>query len=174
MPTSCGPNNLQTFPFYLFLIQSIDEKLIFSHLLADVPTRPKAGKRTRPGKSGGLFLDTHRHFSPPRHHRQDICRRLRQVSAEKNNLENKRFGLAPYAFVDFPFLGNVIFEHVNKQNIICIYIYIYICENVPPRSAFEITSISNPGSGLYHLSFYWHAPRVRSLSVARTRGDLGT
>ena len=34
-----------------------------------------------------LFQDTHKHFQPARHQKEDICRRLRQISAPKDQLE---------------------------------------------------------------------------------------
>ena len=54
MPAFWGPQNWQTSPFLCIVDTSYRLKLIFSYLLANVPPRPKAGKRT-PLKSGGLF-----------------------------------------------------------------------------------------------------------------------
>ena len=47
VPTFLWSQNWQTFPL-IMLIQIIDGNCIFSNLLADVPPRPKVGKRTPP------------------------------------------------------------------------------------------------------------------------------
>ena len=56
LPTLCGPQNWQTFAFvYFFWYQLLIWNCIFSHLLANVPRRPKVGKRTPTQIWGGLY-----------------------------------------------------------------------------------------------------------------------
>ena len=57
LPTLCGPKNWQMFALcYVFLIQIIDGKCIFSSLLADVPPGSRLANVPPPSNLGGYIL----------------------------------------------------------------------------------------------------------------------